>query len=76
MHEILSVQLVTKKPKQSSLELESITFTKENLERIQHSHNNPLVIQLQIHNYNIKRILAYSDSLWRWCIMIYSNNSN
>ena len=44
MHEVLSVQLVAKKPKQSSLERGSITFTRVDLERVQHPHNDPLVI--------------------------------
>ncbi|GFS42021.1 hypothetical protein Acr_00g0077750 [Actinidia rufa] len=36
----------------------SITFTKANLERVQHPHNNSSVIQLRVHNYDVKRILV------------------
>ena len=30
--------------------------------RVQHPHNDPLVIQLWIHNYDVKRIMADSNS--------------
>ena len=38
----------------------SITFTKADLERVQDPHNDHLVIQLRVHNYNVKRILVDS----------------
>ncbi|GFY96858.1 MICOS complex subunit, putative [Actinidia rufa] len=54
-------QQAAKKPKQSSPEPGSITFTRADLERVQHPHNDPLVIQLQIHNYNVEMILVDSS---------------
>ena len=44
-------------------ELGSITFTKADLERVQHPHSDPLVIQLRLHNYDVKRILVDTNSL-------------
>ena len=35
----------------------SITFTKANLKRVQHPHSDPLVIQLRMNSYDVKRIL-------------------
>ena len=36
----------------------SITLTKANLEQVQHPHSDPLVIQLRVYNYDVKRILV------------------
>ena len=33
------------------------------LERVQYPHNDPLVIQLRVHNYDVKRILVDTGSL-------------
>ena len=62
MNEILSVQSMAKKPRQTISEPESITFTKVNLERVQHPHSDPLVIQLRMNNYDVKRILMNTGS--------------
>ena len=40
-----------------------ITLTKADFERVQYPHNDPLVIQLQIHGYDVKRIVVNSSSL-------------
>ena len=58
MNEDLSVQSSTKKLRQTAFELGSIMFTRANLEKVQHSHFDPLVVQLKINNYDIKRILV------------------
>ena len=58
MHEILSVQTTKKKPTQGTSEPGIIKITKVDIERIQHHHSDPLVIQLQVHNYDVKRILV------------------
>ena len=42
--------------------LGSIAFSKANLEKVQHPHVDPLVIQLKINNYDIKRILVDMES--------------
>ena len=62
MHEVLQVQLEMKKPRQGTFEPGSITFTKVNLERVQHHHNYPLVIQLWVHNYDVKRIMVNTSN--------------
>ncbi|GFS46134.1 hypothetical protein Acr_00g0100320 [Actinidia rufa] len=51
-----------KKPRKEMTEPESITFTKIDLERVQHPHSDPLVIQLRMNNYDIKRILVDTRS--------------
>ena len=56
------VQLPAKKPRQVVSEPRSITFTKADLERVQHPHADPLVIQLKINNYDVKRILVDTGS--------------
>ncbi|GFS46047.1 ovate family protein 13 [Actinidia rufa] len=48
--------------RQAVSELESITFTRADLERVQHSHYDPLVIQLRMNNYDVKRILVDTGS--------------
>ena len=62
MHKVLSVQSSAKKSRQSISELGSITFTRANLERVQHPHSDPLVIQLRMNNYDVKRILVDTGS--------------
>ncbi|GFS29531.1 hypothetical protein Acr_00g0007120 [Actinidia rufa] len=57
MHEVLSVQSVPKKMKAAEVEKECITFSRADLERVQHPHSDPLVVQLRIGRYDIKRIL-------------------
>ena len=53
MNKILSVQPTTRKPRQGLFEPGSITFTKANLEWVQHPLKDPVVIQLQVHGYNV-----------------------
>ncbi|GFS44221.1 hypothetical protein Acr_00g0089210 [Actinidia rufa] len=48
--------------KKTMSELGSIAFSKANLERVQHPHVDPLVIQLKINNYDVKRILVDTGS--------------
>ncbi|GFS32725.1 hypothetical protein Acr_00g0024210 [Actinidia rufa] len=62
MYKVLSVHSSTKKMKTSATEPGSITFTKTNLKRVRHSHSDPLVIQLRMNNYDIKRILVDTRS--------------
>ena len=62
MHEVLSVQPTTKRPRQYRFEPGSIIFTKVDLKRVQHPQSDPLVIQLHVHNYDVKRILVHSKS--------------
>ena len=52
-----------KKPRQGQSEPRSITFIKDNLEWVQYSHSDHLVIQLWIYNYDVKRILVNTGSL-------------
>ena len=52
---------MAKKARQGQSELGSITFTKVDVERVKHSHNCPLVIQLWVHNFGVKRILVDTD---------------
>ena len=63
MHEVLSIQPMAKKPRQVMSELGSIMCSKADLEWVQHPHSDPLVIQLWIHNYDVKRILVDTGSL-------------
>ena len=58
MNEILSVQSTAKKPRQTMSEPGSIMFTKADLERVQHPHSDPLVIQLRMNGYDVKMILV------------------
>ena len=76
IYEILLVHPLEKKPKNSSFEPGSITFTKADLEKVQHPRKDPLVIQLRIHNYNVKLILVDSGSSVRWCTKICSRSLN
>ena len=62
IHEVLLVQSPIKKPRQTTSEPRSITFTKANLERVQHSYTDPLVIQLRMNDYDVKRILVDTGS--------------
>ena len=63
MSEVLSVQSMAKKLRQTISELGSITFTKADLERVQHPHSDPLVIQLSMNDYDVKMILVDTGSL-------------
>ncbi|GFY82889.1 hypothetical protein Acr_02g0011290 [Actinidia rufa] len=53
MHEVLMIQSSTKKPRQVASELGSFTFTKADLERVQHPHSDLSVIHLRMNNYNM-----------------------
>ncbi|XP_057463294.1 uncharacterized protein LOC130753317 [Actinidia eriantha] len=43
-------------------ERECVTFTKADLKRVQHPHSDPLVVQLRIGGYDVKRILVDTGS--------------
>ena len=62
MNEVLSVQSMAKNPRQMISKLGSITFTKVDLERVQHPHADPLVIHLRMNGYDVKRILVDTRS--------------
>ena len=44
MNEVLSVQSMAKKPRQTMSKPGSITFSKANLEKVHHPHTDPLII--------------------------------
>ncbi|GFY90770.1 hypothetical protein Acr_07g0009670 [Actinidia rufa] len=52
MHEVFSVQPVAKKLKHSSFELGSIIFTKADLKRVQHPHNDSLPTRAPLVGFN------------------------
>ncbi|GFZ07010.1 hypothetical protein Acr_18g0011800 [Actinidia rufa] len=58
MHEVLSVQSLPKKIKTAETERKCVTFSRADLERVQHPHSDPLVVQLRIGGYDVKRILV------------------
>ncbi|GFZ08917.1 hypothetical protein Acr_20g0007250 [Actinidia rufa] len=60
---VLLVQSTVKKPRQAVSKLGSITFTRADLERVQYPYFDPLVIQLRMDNYDVKRILVDTGSL-------------
>ncbi|XP_057489449.1 uncharacterized protein LOC130775334 [Actinidia eriantha] len=62
MHEVLSVQSMPKKMKVTEAKRECITFSRADLERVQHPHSDPLVVQLRIGGYDVKRILVDTGS--------------
>ncbi|XP_057493157.1 uncharacterized protein LOC130778645 [Actinidia eriantha] len=62
MHEVLSVQSLSKKLKTAETERDCITFSRADLERVQHPHSDPLVVQLRIGGYDVKRILVDTGS--------------
>ncbi|GFY88776.1 hypothetical protein Acr_06g0007160 [Actinidia rufa] len=62
MHDVLSVQSLPKKMKAVEAERECITFSRADLERVQHPHSDPLVVQLRIGGYDVKRILVDTGS--------------
>ncbi|GFZ00952.1 hypothetical protein Acr_14g0005870 [Actinidia rufa] len=62
MHEVLSVQAPPKKIKTAETERDCVTFSRAELERVQHPHSNPLVVQLRIGGYDVKRILVDTGS--------------
>ncbi|GFZ15723.1 hypothetical protein Acr_25g0001320 [Actinidia rufa] len=63
MYEVLSIHSPAKKPRKETTESGSITFTKADLERVQHPDSDPLVIQLRMNNYYFKTILVDTRSL-------------
>ncbi|GFS41482.1 hypothetical protein Acr_00g0074590 [Actinidia rufa] len=62
MFEVHLVQSLPKKPRTAGIKKECITFSKADLERVQHPHLDPLVVQLRIGGYNVKRILVDTGS--------------
>ena len=62
MNEVLSVHSLAKKLRQTAIEPGNIMFTRANLKRVQHLHFDPLVVQLSINNYDVKRILVNTGS--------------
>ncbi|GFY85297.1 hypothetical protein Acr_04g0000350 [Actinidia rufa] len=62
MHEVLSVQSLPKKIKTAETERECVTFSRADLKRVQHPHLDPLVVQLRIGGYDVKRILVDTES--------------
>ncbi|GFZ02352.1 hypothetical protein Acr_15g0009600 [Actinidia rufa] len=62
MHEVLSVQSLPKKIKTVETERDCVTFSRAELERVQHPHSDPLVVQLRIGGYDVKRILVDTGS--------------
>ncbi|GFS37062.1 hypothetical protein Acr_00g0049520 [Actinidia rufa] len=62
MHEVLSVQSLPKKIKTAETEKECVTFSRADLEKVQHPHSDPLVVQLRIRGYDVKRILVDTGS--------------
>ncbi|GFY87855.1 hypothetical protein Acr_05g0014940 [Actinidia rufa] len=62
MHEVLSVQAPPKKIKTAETERDCVTFSRAELERVQHPHSDPLVVQLRIGGYDVKRILVDTGS--------------
>ncbi|GFZ01188.1 hypothetical protein Acr_14g0008230 [Actinidia rufa] len=62
MHEVLSVQAPPKKIKTAETERDYVTFSRAELERVQHPHSDPLVVQLRIGGYDVKRILVDTGS--------------
>ncbi|XP_057463825.1 uncharacterized protein LOC130753666 [Actinidia eriantha] len=63
MHKVLSVQLLPKRLRTAEIEKECITFSKADLERVQHPHSDLFVVQLRIRGYDVKRILVDTGSL-------------
>ena len=62
MHEVFLVRPAPKKQKTDEVRKECVTFTKADLERVQHPHSDPLVIQLRIGGYEVRRILVDTGS--------------
>ena len=62
MNEVLSIQSMAKKPRQMMSEPGNITFTTDDLEKVQHPYSDPLVIQLRMNGYDVKRILVDTKS--------------
>ncbi|GFS33863.1 hypothetical protein Acr_00g0030950 [Actinidia rufa] len=62
MHEVLSVQSLPKKMKAAETNRECVTFSRADLERVQHPHSDPLVVQLRIGGYDVKRIIVDTES--------------
>ena len=51
-------------------------FTKVVLEQVQHPHNDPLVIQLWVHSYDVKQILVDSSNSVEVIYYAFINNIN
>ncbi|GFZ21140.1 hypothetical protein Acr_29g0003020 [Actinidia rufa] len=51
-----------KKLRVAAAEPGSLTFTKANIDRVQHPYSDPLVIQLRINNYDVRRVLVNTGS--------------
>ena len=62
MNGVFLVQTMAKKLRQMASEPRSIMFSRTNLERVQHPPIDPLVIQLRVNNYDMKRILEDTGS--------------
>ncbi|GFY97772.1 hypothetical protein Acr_12g0003130 [Actinidia rufa] len=56
------VQSMPKKMKAAEAERECITFSRADLKRVQHPHSDPMVVQLRIGSYDVKRILVDTGS--------------
>ena len=76
MHEVLSVQSPSKKSRQATSKPGSIIFMKANLERVQHPHTDPLVIQVRINDYDVNRILVDTRSSIEVMYYEFLNNIN
>ena len=74
MNEVLLVQSMAKKLRQIVSELESITLSKVDLERVQYPHDDPLVIHLRINNYDVKRITMDTGNSIE--VMYYASSNN
>ncbi|XP_057510747.1 uncharacterized protein LOC130793111 [Actinidia eriantha] len=62
MHEVLSVRSMPKRMMEAEAEKDCITLSRAVLERVQHPHSDPLVVQLKIGGYDVKRILVDTRS--------------
>ena len=62
MYEVLLVHSLTKKLRVAAVDSGSLTCTKTDLEKVQHPILTPLVIQLKMNNYDVKRVLVYTRS--------------
>ncbi|PSR88326.1 DEAD-box ATP-dependent RNA helicase [Actinidia chinensis var. chinensis] len=62
MHEVLSVHSSAKKPRVVAAKLGSLMFTNADLDRMQHPHSDPLVIQLRMNNYDVRQVLVDTRS--------------
>ncbi|GFS31847.1 hypothetical protein Acr_00g0019520 [Actinidia rufa] len=56
------VQSLPKRMKVAEAEIECVTFSRADLERVQHPYSDPLMVQLRIGGYDVKRILVDTGS--------------